>query len=146
MNKLRLDRYAVGDIVEMRRTGKVVKSAGTVDGHYLEMADTKTGYRFGIMEGNGNAYRVEMVLRAPRPKPKQGDIITGAQVRDTQWKRGTIFRVVEFETGPAEREFSGLVLCADGLLHSLDNQDERPSTYQFSNLNPRAKFELRFVA
>jgi hypothetical protein len=59
-----------------------------------------------------------MVKRAPRRKPqrqdfKAGDVITGRQVNEVQWKRGTILG--------HEASKQGLwVLHADGTWQSID--------------------------
>ena len=144
MSELRLDGYVEGDIVQMRRTGKVVRVA---DG-YVEMKDVQSGHRFGVSDAQAaSSVRLEMVKRAARPRPKQGDVITGQQVQDIPWKRGTIFRLVTFDDGtPVERPRAGLVLREDGKLHALDNETAGLDVFEFSDLNPYAEFELRYVA
>lgn len=56
-----------------------------------------------------------VIEKRKHPKPEAGAVITGQQVRDTWWKRGTMLARV----GPLSLHGT-LVLHGSGLWHSLD--------------------------
>lgn len=141
-DKLKLDRFGVGDIVQTRRTHRierVFKDGG------LRIADVQTGTTFHVSPtADHGSLRVDLVLKAPkaRPKPYPGAVLTGQEIRDTWWKRGTIIRCVESDQGTPARGLSSLVLQGDGEWLDLDSGWD----YGFDDLAVTAKFELRFVA
>ena len=129
-----MSKLQAGDRAEITIVGNVT----AVRGRYVEL-DNQV---YLHTDTPGLKFR-----RLSRPKPKQGAVLTGREIQQTWWRRGTIFRLVESEAGHPVKNQSGLVLLADGNLRSLDAGITGDLvTFQFDDLAPDAKFELRFVA
>lgn len=128
--------YAVGDIVKISRTVQVEQ----VLDDRIYAADCRSGHHRIQVVNTGTA-KVEMVKRAARPKPKAGDVITGAEIGRIQWKRGTVIRCVEFPGGRAVR-VAALVLFTDGKWHDVEGF----AAYEFEALARDSKFEILLVA
>lgn len=131
-----------GDVV---RISRVVRLSGPATNSppsnltRLYGSDTQSGAPTGHSI-TGNA-KVELIAKAPKPKPKAGTVLTGAEMSDIWWKRGTIFRCVESSSG-SRTACSASVLLADGRLQVIDDPKIR---YEFSDLVSGAKFRLEYV-
>jgi len=124
-----------GDIIEQVWTYEVLDVYGS-DAHRVVVKDVaRSGYVTSLSAVvNGSRYR--MVKRAVRPAPKAGDILTGQQIQDRQWKRGTVIQCQNGANSP-----SPLFLQSDGFW-----VDEDGESYAFDDLNPDANFKLLHVA
>jgi hypothetical protein len=66
-----------------------MKVTFAAEGDYVEMQDTKNpSIRIGIFPTHEGSDKIEVVEKA---KPKTGDVITGADLKATRWKPGTVF-------------------------------------------------------
>jgi hypothetical protein len=86
----RLSSLGVGDIIKSKRTLRVtdVTPAGNV-----YFADVQNGKRFAIVDqSTEGSWSFDLIAKAPKPRPKVGDKISGEVVRDTKWKRGTVIK------------------------------------------------------
>jgi hypothetical protein len=64
-----------------------MKVAYAAKGDYVELQDTKNpSIRIGLFPTHEGSDKIEVVEKA---KPKVGDVITGADVKAAQWRRGT---------------------------------------------------------
>lgn len=79
---------------------------------------------------------LRVIERAPKA-PKVGDVIDGATVKATPWRRGTIIRC----TGYALVNPVGLVLMGDGTWRRL-NDDADPTPVPFDHLRNDAMFRV----
>lgn len=130
--------YAVGDIVKISRTVQVEQ----VLNDRIYAADCRDGFHRIQVVNTGTA-KVEMVKRAAKPKPKAGDVLTGAEIGKIQWKRGTIIQCVRVSgSSRPVKAIDALVLFADGKWHDC----AALSSYEFDDLQPDAGFELLLVA
>lgn len=95
-----MGKYSVGDRVEVTIVGDITDG----DGNYLTLND-------GDIRLWAGTRGVQIRKMAP-PKPQVGDVIDGARLKATQWKRGTAVVCVN---NPYDK---GLyVLHADGDWH-----------------------------
>lgn len=92
----------------------------------------------------GGTTTVEMVKRAPRPRKPQrqdfkaGDIITGEQLRQVQWRRGTIIRPIGGDGVPSRLNSSGIWTYFD---HGCDFM----SAMSFDDVASFVEFELVYL-
>lgn len=87
MSKSVLDGLAVGDIVEYRRTVRV--AASKCSEVYFTDVQSGRALRVDHPDSTGSL-QISMIQKAAKPHPKPGDVITGKQVKETHWKRGTV--------------------------------------------------------
>lgn len=129
--------YNKGDVVRFIRTFKIdeVSKLGNLFGRDVQ----SNKYVTFPIKGDGSC-RLEMVRKAPVPKPEAGAVIKGADVKRIQWKRGTIIQCFE-----GNCRASAIVLKQDARWYCLDNEDWN-EFYEFDELDDLARFELRFVA
>lgn len=124
-----------GDVVEYRQTYRV---AG-VTGLHVRLCDVQNDI-FLRTEFVGldhrDSGRYILVSKAPVPAPVAGDILTGYQVRERMWKRGTVIQCVEGADFP-----SPLFLQGAGIWTDTEAFD-----YEFEDLNDEAHFKLLHVA
>lgn len=83
-----------GDIIKSTRTMEVVATGGEFrDG--VTLRDVTSLQRFFVGHGSDQgSWRFEMVKKAAPKRPKVGDVIDGKILNATQWKRGTVLRLV----------------------------------------------------
>lgn len=115
-----------GDKVEIRRTGYVthVHPNGSVD-----LADKPVVFASDAQPFTRGVPRDAVVLTERRPAPpKVGDVISGATLCGTPWRRGT---VVTLRSVDGQRDLSSYVLGGDGMWRSLDDPE---STYPFADM------------
>lgn len=129
-------KFHEGDRFKFTTTGTVTFTGDDDD---LVMLDTGA-----VLDRRAIDAGVIQVEKLKRPKPEAGAVLTGREVCDVWWKRGTLIRCKEiFGFGLPQHE-GALVLHGDGTWHSLDpwNAD----SFSFDDLNPVATFEIRYVA
>lgn len=114
----------VGDRVRVIYEGRVTDVSHTSGGLCLDGA---------LYVNLNDAGTVE---RLSTPKPKEGDVITGRQLRNIKWKRGSIV------THGFETDFPGWVLHGDGTWHSLSDKRRFP----FDEFAERATYLVKHVA
>lgn len=127
--------YEPGDIVRTYRTVEVDE----VTDCEIFGTDVQSGQPYYYVISDGSSARVEMVRKGVRKssrKPAVGASLTGRDIGRIWWKRGTIIH-----HKPAG-EGGELVLHADGLWHSVTYDQ----AFEFEDLNPEAKFEIKYVA
>jgi hypothetical protein len=127
-----LSKLRVGDVIEMKRTLQVQR----IEKGYVEAVDVQSDHRFGFTgsdRGGRGTLKLSVVAKA---KPKVGDVITGREVKATQWKRGTTFSV-DFPGGPG----STLLLDAEGFMHASSGR-----VFPVSELGSSCKFKVLHVA
>jgi hypothetical protein len=81
--------YSVGDIVRLIDTVTIVGK----DGDRLRCEDVKNKQRFWVIGSDAldSSLKIEMVKKAA-PTVKAGDILTGQEIRERQWKQGTVIQ------------------------------------------------------
>ncbi|HET8581744.1 MAG TPA: hypothetical protein VFL65_00720 [Jatrophihabitans sp.] len=128
----------VGDRVQVTVTGYVehVYADGSVDvvdkrAAFPNIEDVRD---LGCYEPDEHT-AIRVVERAPKA-PKVGDHITGADVKATPWRRGTIIRCADF---PGSTYVSALVLLGDGTWRRI-NDGRGPVT--FAELRDAATFRV----
>lgn len=94
--------FRKGDLVKLTRTLRVHNTDG--EGN-LYGRDEKSGIRFEVLKGG--SLKLELLHRS-KPKPRVGDVLTGPEVRETQWKRGTVLSNI------MSTRTSAFILTADG--------------------------------
>jgi hypothetical protein len=78
----------VGDTVVHSRTMKVKFAQ---DG-YVELHDVDNGLtRIGLFDGHAGSDKIEVVKKA---KPQVGDVLTGDEIVDREWKPGTVIESI----------------------------------------------------
>jgi hypothetical protein len=95
--------YAPGDVVEIRQTFKV----HAADSVGLRVEDVRSGEGV-VFYPEDDTMCVTMVKRAARRKPKTGETLTGREVVQLSWKRGSMIRCT------AQAGLTAIVLFADG--------------------------------
>lgn len=121
--------------MQTRRTLRV-DAVGT---NSIRAIDVASGEAFGI-DGEteaGSTFRVEMVRRVPRTKPKAGEQIPGKRFKQTMWKRGSIFR-----------DQGGLVytLTAEGTLRCANYGGYDVYHYKFDHFAENELIDVLWVA
>lgn len=119
---LKLDDLRVGDVIRTTRTHKVRK----VEPAFVGIADVNSGQTFGIArDADHGTLSVEVVKKAAKAKPKVGDVLTADQVREHQWKRGSVL---------SDQEGYVYTLSAKGFWFSPDEITETDSHVSFAEL------------
>jgi hypothetical protein len=81
-------------ITEGLRVGDVVRHSRTMDVEfaqdgYVQLVDRENQtIKIGLFDNHKGTDKIEVVEKA---KPKVGDVITGADLKATQWEPGTVF-------------------------------------------------------
>lgn len=109
-----LDRLSVGDVIEATRTVRVVRRRGdgTIDLQDVHNEDDVDLYLDPDTDLD-SSLRISMVKKAKR-QFKEGDTITGRELKDHMWKRGTVIAAVG---NPSYEN----VLHADGEWHNIEH-------------------------
>jgi hypothetical protein len=98
--------YAPGDIIKVTRTVKVHTYQNDPSG-YLVTHDVQSGDSYRV-DARGGSLKIELVCKAAKTRPQVGDVLTGKQIRETQWKRGT------YLVSPLENVTDGYALQPNG--------------------------------
>lgn len=124
-----------GDIIQTTRTHRVLAKQE----HFVKTADVQNGdIAFGITldrDSNHGSLRVEVVKKAA-PKPRVGDALTANQVRDIQWKRGTVL---------TDGEGFVYLLSARGHWVSPNNDSDSDTYCDFLDLDPYGKYTVAYL-
>ncbi|MGZ4556814.1 MAG: hypothetical protein ACXVXZ_13905 [Mycobacteriaceae bacterium] len=113
--------FKPGDIVKLTRHIEV----DSIDDRYIFGRDAKSDQSVGIHYGPDSSAQLEVVKRAVR-KLKVGDEVTGDEIRERQWKRGTI-------VGHRDEEW---VLHGDGRWYSVNEAGLNIGFHAFLDLKP----------
>lgn len=125
--------YESGDIVRISRTIRVDE---VTDDEIFGIDVQSEQPFYHILHGSARVEMVRKGVRKSSRKPSVGASLTGRDIGRIWWKRGTIIH-----HKPAG-EGGELVLHADGLWHSVTYDQ----AFEFEDLNPEAKFEIKYVA
>lgn len=133
-----MSRFAEGDRVEVTITGEVT-GVGIDGGIQFLTVNEDVHVSLGVAD-------YIKVRKLARPKPQVGDELTGHEVSQVMWKRGSMICVSN-----ADRR-NALVLFADGLWRCVSYPAD--VTYKFAGdedadfyaLSPTAKFTVLHVA
>lgn len=135
-----LRSLGVGDVVDVIQTFRVVDKTD----EFIAFDDVQeSAYAPSLLLSFNNqlgSVRIGIVKKAAKPKPKVGDVLSGAEIREHQWKRGTMISCVPHSPDHA------IVLFADGDLHgvgSIDGFGSEP--FGFDELDPDADFTILYL-
>lgn len=90
MSKVNLSGVGVGDVLVSTRTLKVTDRKGK----FVYLEDVNSGYPFRLIDGKDHGSWKFQIVEKGKRKYKIGDRISGNEVRDHMWKRGTVIRRV----------------------------------------------------
>lgn len=120
-----MKKPTVGDRIRISVTGTITAKDGPI-------VSLDNGTMVHISDPNLNVEKLK------HPKPQPGDDITGARLKDTWWKRGTIMR--------GDDTHAGWVLRGDGQWHSLDNDLVDVGPFDFHDFPSSRTFHVVHVA
>lgn len=134
VTKEQLAKLNPGDIIQAQRTLKVVGPEDKFGQWVLRVEDVSNGEGFTIHPDweKDTTYRVSVVKKAKR-QFKEGDTITGRELKDHMWKRGTVVAT----------HFAAWRLTKDGTW-----QDVRSGRceYEFDDFGDDRKYVLKYIA
>lgn len=135
MSKVNLSGVGIGDVLVSTRTLKVTDRKGK----FVYLEDVNSGYPFRLIDGKDQGSWKFQIVEKGKRKYKIGDRISGNEVRDHMWKRGTVIRWVSDATL--------YVLLTNGTWKVIADYDDYVPVVEFSDFHHSddPEFEIAYL-